>query len=94
METNAMSHARTRLQGDSTVNNVLNCTIAREASLTTKKCTTEESEASYNWALHLNTVGGEIPEFTGERAEKLQHNFNKEVRETLKFHMTLSGGTI
>ena len=83
METHAMSHARTRLKGDSSVNIVLNCTLAREALLTTKKCTTEESEASHNWVLHLKTVQGEIPQFTGERAEKLQSNFNKEMRETL-----------
>ena len=61
-----VSHARTRLQGDSAVNNAVNCTLLWEASLTTKKCTTAEAEASFNWALQLNTVQGKNPEFTGE----------------------------
>ena len=90
METHTLSHARTRLQGDQSVNNAINCTLAREASLTTKKCTTKEAEASYNWALHLNTVQGEVPTFTGDRAASLQHNFNSSVRTTLKNHMQSS----
>ena len=75
------------------MNNAVNCTLLWEASLTTKKCTTEEAEASFNWALQLNTVQGEIPEFTGERAATLQHKFNSDVRSTLKCHMQSSRDT-
>ena len=76
------------------MNNALNCTLARESSLNTKKCTTKEAEASYNWALHQNTVQGEIPEFTGERAATLEHNFNTKVRNTLKCHMQSTRDTV
>ena len=94
MEAHCVSHARTRLLGDSSVNNVINCILARESSLTTKKCTTTEVEASFNSVLQLNTVQGEIPHFTGERAATLQHQFNSEVRSTLKKHIQSSHDTV
>ena len=94
MEAHCVSHARTRLLGDSSVNNVINSILARESSLTTKKCTTTEVEASFNSVLQLNTVQGEIPHFTGERAATLQHQFNSEVRSTLKKHIQSSHDTV
>jgi hypothetical protein len=93
MKSHTMSHARTRLQGAAAVNNVLNCTLAREESLTTKKCTTQETEASFSRAIQLNTVQGEIPEFTVDRAATLQHNFNSSIRKELKIHMQSSRDT-
>ena len=94
MESHTLSHARTRLQGDAAVNNVINCTLAREASLTSKKCTTEEAEASFSRAIQLNTVQGEIPEFSGERATQLQHNFNSNIRNEIKRHMQSSRDSV
>ena len=72
------------------MNNAINCTLAREARLNTKKCTTKEAEASYSSAIHLNTVQGEILQFTGERAASLQHKFYMEIRDTVKAHMQSS----
>ena len=94
MECHTVSHARTQLQGDPSVNNAINFTLARESLLNTKKCTTKEAEASYDWALHQNTVQGEIPEFTGERAATLEHNFNTKVRNTLKCHLQSTRDTV
>ena len=94
MESHAMSQARTRVQGDLSVNNVLNCTLARDALLTTKTCSTEESEASYNWALHLNTVQGKIHQWPVNGAGQLQHNFNMEVSKILKCHIKSSHDTV
>ena len=98
MEAHSVSHARTRLLGDPSVNNAINCTLPK-ASLTTKKCATKEVEASFNCVLQLNTVQREIPKFTGERAATLQHPFNSEVKNRLKKHMqrahkTQFGGTM
>ena len=55
-ETHTVSHVRTRLQGDPSVNNALNCRLVRKANLNTKKCITKEAEACFSSAIHLNTV--------------------------------------
>ena len=43
-ETHTVSHTRTRLKGDLTVNNVIDVTLEREAQYTRKKSTCTESE--------------------------------------------------
>ena len=73
------SHVRTRLKGDESVNNAINCTLEREGSWTTKKSTTVECEATFRHALHLNTTQNRISKYTGEQAAKLQHTFNNSV---------------
>ena len=86
-ETHITSHVRTRLQGDSTVNQAINCTLMREGCWTTQISTTVTCEKIFVNAKHLNTVGGEVPEFRGENAAKLKHKFNNSIRSTVKTHM-------
>ena len=64
MEAHCISQARTRLQGDQNVNFVIDCALAREGNITRKKCTTKQAEAEYNKAVNMNTVQGEIPDFS------------------------------
>ena len=87
-EMHTVSHTRTRLKGDTTVNNATDCTLEREGGWTTKKSTAVECEALYMNAKQLNSIQGEIPTFTGEDAAKLQSQFNTKVRDTVKTHMT------
>jgi acetolactate synthase small subunit len=89
-ETHTTSHVRTRLKGDESVNNAINCTLERESSWTTKKSTTVECEATFRHAVHLNTAQDEIPQYTGEQAAKLQHNFNNSVKNTAKTHIEMA----
>ena len=66
--------------GDSHVNYVLNCTVARESRYTRKKCTTAEAEGEYQRAINLNTVQGEIPSFEFEDGDKQKKKFNLEIK--------------
>ena len=87
-ETHTVSHTRTRLKGDTPVNNAINCTLEREGVWTTKKSTTVQCESIYMNAKQLNSVQGETPTFTGEDAARLQSQFNTKVTDTVKKHMT------
>ena len=87
IETHTVSHVRTRLVGDSSVNNAINCTLNREGSWSTKKSTTVECEATFTQAVHVNTVGGEVPEFTGPQAASLANKFNNNVKNAAKAHI-------
>ena len=89
MEAHAVSHGRTRLQGDLSANNVIDCTLERESCWTTKKTTTVESENNYLIALNMCAPSGEAPTFTGEQATKLQHKFNMSVRKQAKTNLTV-----
>ena len=84
MEAHCISHARTRLEGDSHVNYVLNCTVERESRYTRKKCTTAEAESEYQRAINLNTVQGEIPSFEFEDGDKQKKKFNLEIKNQIK----------
>ena len=75
IETQTVSHVRTKLIGDETVNNAINCTLRREGSWSTKRSTTVECEATFTEAVHDNTVNGEVPEFTGSQAASLARKF-------------------
>ena len=86
-ETHTVSHVSTRLVGDSTVNNAINCTLNREGSWSTKRSTTVECEATFVHAVDMNTVGGELPYFTGDQAAKLTHKFNTKVKHTATAHI-------
>ena len=55
------------LLGDPFVNNVNNCTLARESSLTTKKRKTKEFEASFNSP--AGHSAGRNPPSSQERAQ-------------------------
>ena len=83
-EAHNASHARTRLQGDMVINHVIDHTLQREAAYSRKQCTTTESEKVYRETLQLNTVQGEVPSYTGERAKQLQNRFNKEIRKQVR----------
>ena len=83
-EVHCTSHARTRLQGDEGVNHELDTTLAREGDYTRKMCITSEAELTYREVLDLNTVQGEIPQFTGERANHLQQKFNHQVQTAVR----------
>jgi hypothetical protein len=85
MEAHCTSHARTRHEGDETVNYVLDCTVNRESNFTRKKCTTVEAEAEFCKAINMNTVQGEIPDFRNyENGERDKRKFNKEIKEQIK----------
>ena len=88
-ETHTVSHIRTRLHGDTSVNNAINCTVARESSWSTKQSTTVNCESTFLQALHLNSVNGEVPEFTGNQATKLQRKFNDNVKINEKEHIDM-----
>ena len=77
----------TRLVGDSSVNNDINCTLNREGAWSTKKSTTVECEATFVHSMDKNTVGGEVPRFTGDHATKLTHKFNTIVKNTAIAHV-------
>ena len=84
MEAHCISHARTRLEGDSHVNYVLDCTVARESRYTRRKCTTAEAEVEYQRAINLNTVQGEIPSFEFEDGDKQKKKFSLEIKNQIK----------
>ena len=84
IEAHNTSHARTRLQGDVNVNHVIDQTLQREERYSRMQCTTTQAENMYRETLHLNTLQGEIPTFTGEKAKQLQYGFNKEIRKQVK----------
>ena len=86
-ETHTVSHVRTRLQADSTVNNVIDCTLQREGEWTTKASTTVICEEVFVDSVQVSTSENDIPEFTGDQAAKLKHNFNTKVRDTAKAHI-------
>ena len=88
-ETHTVSHVRTRLQGDTTVNAAIDCTLSREGSWTIKKSIAVESEATFLTAMSKHSVNGESPEFTGNTATKLQHEFNKKVSSSAKAHIAM-----
>ena len=86
-ETHTVSHVRTRLHGDLTVNNAINSTLDRESTWTRKQSTAVQCEEAYVAAKNLHTVEGEMPEFTGEDSVKLQCQFNIKVSTSVKKHM-------
>ena len=87
MEAHTVSHVRTRLQGDSGVNNAIDHTLEREGCWTTKKSTVIECEVNFTNALNMCATSGEAPTFTGEQAAKLQHRFNMSVRKQAKTNL-------
>ena len=68
IEAHNSSHTRTRLQGDSVINKVLDHTLAREATYSRSFQTTTEAENVFMENLDLNNVNGEIPSSTGKAA--------------------------
>ena len=86
-ETHTASHVRTKLQADSTVNNVIDSTLEREGEWTTKRSTTVYCEEVFVDSMQLNTTDDDVPEFTGENSAKLKHNFNISVRNTSNEHI-------
>ena len=87
MECHAVSHARTRLKGDASINQVLDSTVQREGQLSQtsgRLHTTTVCEEVFQQVLQLSTVDGEVPEYTGEQGRHLQEKFNREVQEKVK----------
>ena len=39
--------------------------------------------------MHVNSVNGEVPEFTGDQATKLQRKFNENIKITAKEHIDM-----
>ena len=87
MESHATTYTRTRLLGDAKVNKVLDATIEREGGYVRPFCTTLEVDKVFRSALNRNTVQGEVPSYTGERAKHMQHQFYQEVRENVMVQM-------
>ena len=87
MECHKVSHTRTRLKGDANINQVLDSTVRREAQLSQtsgRLHTTTVCEVTHQQVLHLNTVSGEVPTYTGDQASRLQATFNHQVQEGVK----------
>ena len=85
METHCVSHARTRLQGDESVKCVVNSSLIRESVFTRKKSTTSEAEVEYNKAVNMNTVQGEIPNFSEyPNGQWDRQQLEKEIKEQIK----------
>ena len=83
-EAHIASLARTRLQGDSTINAVLDHTLRREAGYTQSRQTTSGAEKVVRETLHLNTIDGEVPNFTVSEAGKLRHSFISKIRSQVR----------
>ena len=79
IETHTVSHIRTRLRGDSTVNNAINCTLQREGSWTTKGSTAVQCELAYMNAKTQSCVEGEVAELPSKE--------NSRVTDIAKKHM-------
>ena len=80
MDTHTTSHTRTRIKGDTVVNNVVNCTLDREGSWTTKSSTAVQCEGAFLNAKNVNSVNEEIPEYTriSDTAEKHMKEVHQE----------------
>ena len=87
IETNTVSHVGTRLVGDSSVNNAINCTLNREGSWSIKKSTTVKCETTFVHYVDKNRVGGEVPSFSGDQAAKVTNKFNTAVKTTAIAHV-------
>ena len=72
-----------RLQGDSTINEVLDHTLNREAEYVRGQTTTT-AEKVFRETIHLNTTDNTIPTFTGSRAKHLTHTFNTNIKTKVK----------
>lgn len=83
-ESHSTSHTRTRLQGDSRINQVLDHTLAREGEYTRMQHITTQCEVTFREVLHLNTLQGEVPESSGERAKQQAYNFNKDIQKKVR----------
>ena len=70
MEAHNTSHARTRLQGDTVINDVLDHALERESLYTRTIRPTTEAENVFKAS--LDKVGGEISTFTGVGAKQPQ----------------------
>jgi hypothetical protein len=82
MEAHNTSHARTRLQGDTVINDVLDHALERESSYTRTILPTTEAENVFKAC--LDKVGGEIPTFNGAGAQQLRRNFNVNIKTSVK----------
>ena len=60
---------------------MLDATLEREAGYVRAHCTTLEVDQVFRSAVNCNTVLGQVPNFTGENAQHLQHVFYQEVRQ-------------
>ena len=73
-----MSHVRTRLQGDSTVNAAINSTLEREGQWTTKQSTTVQCEVTFDIAKDtVNSAECDIPSVSREC------DYNKSVKSAV-----------
>ena len=63
------------------MNRVLDATVERENSYVRPVCTTLEVDKVYRSSLAMNTVQGQVPNYTGERSKQLHHEFYQEVRD-------------
>ena len=84
METHVIFHTRTRLQGDSEVNHVLDCRVSRASEYPGKKCITFTAESDYRKGLARNILQSKIPNFDYQDGEKDKRKFINEVKTEIK----------
>ena len=87
METNTVSHTRTRLQGDAQINHILDTTLQRESNLSStqnKLRTTSVAEKTLREVLDLNHLQEEAPIHTGDQTEHLNVRFINTVQTSVK----------
>ena len=82
MEAHNTSHARTRLQGDTVINDILDHALERESLYTRTILPTTEAENVFKAS--LDKVGGEIPTFSGVGAKHLRRKFNMNIKTSVK----------
>ena len=81
-EMHTVSHVRTRLQGDATVNAAIDCTLEREGSWTTKQSTTVQCEVALDTAKDIvNNAESEVPSVSKKC------DYNKSVKSAVRKHM-------
>ena len=87
-EAHMVSHARTRMKGDSRVNHAVDCTVERESAYIRKKSITVSSEQTFQSAMYLNAVGGDRPAF-GDGWERQERDFDNDVSEQVNVSVNL-----
>ena len=81
-EMHTVSHVRTRLQGDATVNAAIDCTLEREGSWTTKQSTTVQCEVALDTAKDIvNNAKSDVPSVSKKC------DYNKSVKSAVRKHM-------
>ena len=93
IESHAVMHASTRLQGDCRVNLIIDNKLSRESQFVRKQSVTVRSESEFNSAFNYNCVQGEIPGLVDETSPP-PHDFVEAVKNDVKISITLDENNV